>query len=325
MESFITNFEPTATKQNSGGLFRRNRAKTNEQPVFVTGPARGVQAIVAALGGPALLAKEGDEADDAALAVGTFDLKHGKASLPMQHSPLVGCTECSDSRAIVIVVDSTDREGVETIANAVSALLDTAPPSVPLLIWASKQEVPGAMIGEGERLCPNKEMRCRWIRQGWSSLQSHSLGETLPFLALLPAFGHRLMPLRAVLLQSTTWRSSSSSSCSRTAGRVAAAGGASRPAGVSWPTAAIPMDNPYCSCKRTRVRARCSAEAEQGSFGLVPGLDWLVATLACPYLESEAIRLKAGGSSHWRDCHFADAPSPSLLKHLLKVEGAAAE
>ena len=29
--------------------------------------------------------------------------------------------------------------------------------------------------------------------------------------------------------------------------------------------------------------------------------------------------------SHWRDCHFADALSPSLLKHLLKVEGGAAE
>ena len=25
--------------------------------------------------------------------------------------------------------------------------------------------------------------------------------------------------------------------------------------------------------------------------------------------------------SHWRDCHFADALSPSLLKHLLKTEG----
>ena len=30
-------------------------------------------------------------------------------------------------------------------------------------------------------------------------------------------------------------------------------------------------------------------------------------------------------SSHWRDCHFAGALSPSLLKHLLKVEGVAAE
>ena len=29
--------------------------------------------------------------------------------------------------------------------------------------------------------------------------------------------------------------------------------------------------------------------------------------------------------SHWRDCRFADALSPSLLKHLLKVEGDAAE
>ena len=29
----------------------------------------------------------------------------------------------------------------------------------------------------------------------------------------------------------------------------------------------------------------------------------------------------AGEDSHWRDCHFADALSPSLLKHLLKVEG----
>ena len=30
-------------------------------------------------------------------------------------------------------------------------------------------------------------------------------------------------------------------------------------------------------------------------------------------------------ASHWRDCHFADGPSPSILKHLLKVEGGAAE
>ena len=31
-----------------------------------------------------------------------------------------------------------------------------------------------------------------------------------------------------------------------------------------------------------------------------------------------------GGGSRWRDCHFTDTPSPSLLKHLLKVEGGAA-
>ena len=31
--------------------------------------------------------------------------------------------------------------------------------------------------------------------------------------------------------------------------------------------------------------------------------------------------LFTGGSSHWRDCHFADALSPSILKHLLKGGG----
>ena len=35
--------------------------------------------------------------------------------------------------------------------------------------------------------------------------------------------------------------------------------------------------------------------------------------------------MKAGPASHWRDRHFADAPSTSLLMHLLKVEGGAAE
>ena len=32
-----------------------------------------------------------------------------------------------------------------------------------------------------------------------------------------------------------------------------------------------------------------------------------------------------GVYSRRRDCHFADALSPSLLKHLLKVDGGAAE
>ena len=32
-----------------------------------------------------------------------------------------------------------------------------------------------------------------------------------------------------------------------------------------------------------------------------------------------------GSASHWPDCHFADALSPSLLMHLLNVEGGAAE
>ena len=31
--------------------------------------------------------------------------------------------------------------------------------------------------------------------------------------------------------------------------------------------------------------------------------------------------IHAGGSSHWRDCHFTDTPCLSLLKHLLKVKG----
>ena len=30
---------------------------------------------------------------------------------------------------------------------------------------------------------------------------------------------------------------------------------------------------------------------------------------------------RTGSASHWKDCHFADALSPSLLKHLLKLEG----
>ena len=31
-----------------------------------------------------------------------------------------------------------------------------------------------------------------------------------------------------------------------------------------------------------------------------------------------------GKTSHWRDCHFTDIPSKSMLKHLLKGEGGAA-
>ena len=29
--------------------------------------------------------------------------------------------------------------------------------------------------------------------------------------------------------------------------------------------------------------------------------------------------------SHWRECYFADALSPFMLRHLLKVEGGAAK
>ena len=55
--------------------------------------------------------------------------------------------------------------------------------------------------------------------------------------------------------------------------------------------AAIPVDNPYCSCELTRVRSRAAVEA------------------------------MLGPRSPWRDGHSADTPSPSMLKHLLKAEG----
>ena len=35
--------------------------------------------------------------------------------------------------------------------------------------------------------------------------------------------------------------------------------------------------------------------------------------------------MRPGDASRRRDCHFTDIPSPSLLKHLLKIEGGAAE
>ena len=36
-------------------------------------------------------------------------------------------------------------------------------------------------------------------------------------------------------------------------------------AGESWRTAAIPMENPYCSCKLTRARSRCSTSWSRSS------------------------------------------------------------
>ena len=51
-------------------------------------------------------------------------------------------------------------------------------------------------------------------------------------------------------------------------------------------------------------------------------------SLADGYLEVLVTEPGAGegaGPSHWRDCHFADGLSPSLLKHLLQIEGGAAE
>ena len=47
--------------------------------------------------------------------------------------------------------------------------------------------------------------------------------------------------------------------------------------------------------------------------------------LADAHLDHRNNFAAAGGTSHWRDCHCADALSSSLLKHLLKAEGGAAE
>ena len=47
-------------------------------------------------------------------------------------------------------------------------------------------------------------------------------------------------------------------------------------------------------------------------------LDGSSATCAAPVHRATA-------TSHWRDCHFADTPSPCLLKHPLQREGGAAE
>ena len=52
----------------------------------------------------------------------------------------------------------------------------------------------------------------------------------------------------------------------------------------------------------------------------------LPVTAAAPASRSaEPTAAVDGKTSHWRDCHFADALSSSLLKHLLKGEGGAAE
>ena len=42
-------------------------------------------------------------------------------------------------------------------------------------------------------------------------------------------------------------------------------------------------------------------------------------------VESAQALIDKGHDSHWHDCHSADAPSPTLLTHLLKGEGGAAE
>ena len=41
--------------------------------------------------------------------------------------------------------------------------------------------------------------------------------------------------------------------------------------------------------------------------------------------DAEEVDRRERSHCHWRDCHFADALSPSILKHLLNAEGGAAE
>ena len=48
-------------------------------------------------------------------------------------------------------------------------------------------------------------------------------------------------------------------------------------------------------------------------------------TVGAAHWPSEAKHQKSVSPSHRRDCHFTDVPSSPLVKHLLKVEGGAAE
>ena len=63
----------------------------------------------------------------------------------------------------------------------------------------------------------------------------------------------------------------------------------------------------------------------------LPTIPWpLAVRLALRSFEEPGRQLETDRSLcvppiHWRDCHFVDALSPSLLIHLLKVDGGAAE
>ena len=65
----------------------------------------------------------------------------------------------------------------------------------------------------------------------------------------------------------------------------------------SWPTAALPMENPCCSCKLTRLATQ----------RILDSID------------------RVGGSTMQVDGSLAGIPSPSLLKRLPTAEGGAAE
>ena len=136
--------------------------------------------------------------------------------------------------------------------------------------------------------------------------------------------------------------------------RAGPTGGPSRSCSRSAPTfhlshsrlspraaAIIPMENPYCSCERTRV-SQVQFVPEQpfpmgdyvrpGGIRIYPySFDFDVNPTTFDYLSDSRYTGVHAIGSVWCNmlmdvfCHFADALSPSLSIHLLKVEGGAAE
>ena len=81
-----------------------------------------------------------------------------------------------------------------------------------------------------------------------------------------------------------------------------------------WAGSATPLQYPHCGCEDI---AACFTDQQE--------CDCLISCKKSPHNATRNMLRKSqahwGWDSHWRDCHFADAPSPSLLKHLLKVKG----
>ena len=63
----------------------------------------------------------------------------------------------------------------------------------------------------------------------------------------------------------------------------------------------------------------------EAAAGLAFAVEWTRRPFFLRGAQPNVDRWLDGLGSHWRDCHFADALSPSLLKQLLKGEGGAAE
>ena len=86
------------------------------------------------------------------------------------------------------------------------------------------------------------------------------------------------------------------------------------------------MGHPSTEANRTvgpakETTGRCSRQGV--AISLVPRLNTHGPVLAPPDDVDVLAELGPGGvpPSRRRDCHLTDTPSPSLLKHLLKVEG----